>query len=618
MQYTHFLNNKQYLFLSALTLLFFYMLPAFLPIPIFVENFDNLDSTVVWYKILAQSGKIFSSSSSIVPNMMNGLPRISYGSEFSILFWLYYFFDAETAFRINFILIHTTAFFSMYLLLSRYFTYQIRYRNLIVTFSSLLFAILPFWPGAGLTTSVLPLICYIFLNIRNNREKPYEWFLLLLIPFYTSLIFLYIFVLFFLWVIFAIDTFIVRKLFNKKLFMALFIFSAMYILIDYRLFLSLLHPIFISHRTEFDVYFTYTFRKAHIYALKFFLDGWMEHQRSLMMPWLLPLVIIATILSSLKKKFDQRESMLIWLIILLSFLIDVWQYIMTNKYTLLWVSALAIFSIIKSEKKFKPLGYLLLLQVILSIYNGLCWYEGLAFLKESFPILNQVNISRATFIQPLLWYIAIAYMFAIYSTYLKFFRLFLVIIITFQFYYALQVRRVSSHEQYRYITFNNYYAPKLFHKIKNDLNITATNISKQKFVSYGIEPAVALYNGLYTVDGYSTNYPITYKHIFRDVQDKECFETKFGRGNKKQYDTWGSKAYLLCVDSRPENYHYYIDRNITIVPFNASVPKLCTLGTKYILSGHHLKQLPQIKLIKEYTQKDETQWHIWIYKLLCH
>lgn len=609
-------NFSIYLFI-ALVLLTVYLWPVLSGAPIYVETFDNLDLVVPQAKILAQSGKIFADSNATIPNMMNGLPRITYGSEWNILFWIYYFFPPETAFKINFFLMHTTAFVSMYILLKRYFTYDGTHRHLIIVSAAFVFAILPFYTGAGLTTSVLPLLLYILLNIRNHSEKKYEWLLLIFIPFYTSLILLYIFVLAYLWLFFIFDTLFITRHFHKKLFIALVLLTTLYILSEYRLFYAMLiEPLFVSHRTEFNSYFAASFREAHYFALRFFLDGWWQHQRSLLMPWLLPVILTAMGLSIVKYKFGHRESILFGILIGLSIYANLWHDPLTNRYTLLWIFVFSLLTIEKAEKPFKILGWLVLIQVLLAVYNGLTLYNGLAFLKEWFPILNQFNISRAAFIQPIIWYVALAYTLAVYYRYMKYVTPFLVLLLSFQFYYALQVRRVSLEPHFKYMTYKGYYAPQLFEQIKQDLHLTPRTIQTTRFVSYALEPAIALYNGLYTVDGYTTNYPLSYKHAFEQVQKKECFNMM--PGNKKMYEEWGSKVYLLCIESRPENYHSLQDSWIKKYPFYASTEKLCNIGTDYVLSGVKLKLKSdsQLKLIKDYHNAD-TPWHIWVYKLSC-
>ena len=46
-----------------------------------VRTHDNLDSNVVWYKILAESGQIFAPNGTEIPNMLGGVPREAFGSE---------------------------------------------------------------------------------------------------------------------------------------------------------------------------------------------------------------------------------------------------------------------------------------------------------------------------------------------------------------------------------------------------------------------------------------------------------------------------------------------------------------------------------------------------------
>ena len=100
-------------------ILFLYLSPFFLAENTFVLIHDNLDSNIVTYKVLSESGMIFGSSFSIVKQFMN-VPRVSLGSELDFILWLFYFFKPFTAFAINQTLIRLIAFIGMYLLLNRY------------------------------------------------------------------------------------------------------------------------------------------------------------------------------------------------------------------------------------------------------------------------------------------------------------------------------------------------------------------------------------------------------------------------------------------------------------------------------------------------------------------
>lgn len=42
-----------------------------------------------------------------------------------------------------------------------------------------------------------------------------------------------------------------------------------------------------------------------------------------------------------------------------------------------------------------------------------------------------------------------------------------------------------------------------------------------RVASIGICPVVSLMHGFYTIDGYSNNYPLEYKHTFWGIQTEE-------------------------------------------------------------------------------------------------
>lgn len=607
----HFLNNKRFLVGLVVLTLGYYLWPLFSS-PLYVETFDNLDSTVVWMELLAKSGEIFSSNNTIIPNMMNGLPRSTYGSEFNILFWLYYFFPAETAFRINSFLIHVVAFISMYIFLNAYINTDKKQHNFLATISALMYAILPFWAGAGLSSALLPLYSYILLNILYRKENWYEWLILLILPFYSSFIFLYMFYIVFAG-IFWVSISIKNHKIEWRLFYALSVMSIMFLLVNYRLVeAQFTDNGFISHRSVFNIYFNVSFMDAYTHAVKFFLDGWMEHQRTLMMPALLPLVLIAMLLVLFKHTLNASRSIILLLLITTSYVANIWEILLINRYMMpiLFVFILILLWFRPQQKKFI---LLIALALLLSIYRGLCFYEGLSWLQEVFPILTMLNISRAAFIIPFVWYVIVFFTFLIYVQHIRYANLLIIIILFYQLYYSVQVRRFDTYHKFKTTTFESYYAPKLFSKITED--IPELIKERKRIINYGIEPSVALFNGLYTVDGYSVNYPLSYKESFRMTQET-CLNNFMG--SKKLYDIWGGKVYLLCVEVRPENYHIYKDRNITEMHFNADIPGICSLGTDYLLSAHKIKDTnsTNINFIKEYHSND-SMWDIYLYKINC-
>ena len=69
--------------------------------------------------------------------------------------------------------------------------------------------------------------------------------------------------------------------------------------------------------------------------------------------------------------------------------------------------------------------------------------------------------------------------------------------------------------------------------------------STYKVVSVGIHPSVALYNGFYTLDGYSNNYDVEYKHEFGNIINKEL--EKKSEINSYFWG-WGNRCYAFSAD----------------------------------------------------------------------
>ncbi|MFX0107767.1 MAG: DUF6044 family protein, partial [Candidatus Hodarchaeota archaeon] len=92
------LLKSNYLTLIALSAVLLHLAPYYiLGQAVYVGVHDNFDSSMVWFKVLADSGMLFSDSLEPIPQIMDGLPRLSFGSEFYVLVWLFYFFEPFTA-----------------------------------------------------------------------------------------------------------------------------------------------------------------------------------------------------------------------------------------------------------------------------------------------------------------------------------------------------------------------------------------------------------------------------------------------------------------------------------------------------------------------------------------
>ncbi len=581
--------------------------------------FDNLDSNVVWYKILAESGMIFAPNDAIIPNMMNGLPRLSYGSEFKILLWLYYFFPPFTAYIINEITMHIVAFVSMFLLANRYLVpKKLCYRNTIVYFLAIVFALLPFWPSGGLSIPVLPLVTYILVNIFYRKDTYTDWIILLLIPFYSSFIFVYIFYIGFSGLFLLINIIYTKKV-HWRFMGALILLTTIYILLEYRLFEAMfLHNSFISHRSEFNIFFSESFLDATRRFYLFFLNGHATHLKSIQMPFLLPTVLFSALLLQFKRRLSAYESVTIFSLFAISLWLGIWNTILGSIYSIPIIIIFATsYMFIKKDKN--PLLLSILIYIAVSAIYGYVFYDGFSWITELFPIFKSFSLARASFIQPLVFIVLMAFALKIIFRKMHFQVIFIIFLLTLQLYALFFNRLYTEDNKPGFASFQDYYAIKQFNEIKKDIKKDIKNI---RVVSYGIEPAVALYNGFYTVDGYSMNYPLSYKHIFQNVNiyqidDPFLTQNNFSDWKKKVFtadkifDEWGSKLYILTIESSIINYK----KGLVIYKLNFNEDALLNLGTDYLISSYELfdPKKRKLSLVKKYMGEGKS-WDIYLYK----
>ena len=180
-------QEKKNLYLATL-LLIVYVSPLF----ILGENahirvHDNLDSNIAWYKVLKNSGQLFGGINSTLPQIINGLPRNAFGTEFSGIEWLHNLFPSMLAYSVSQAITRVFAFLGMYILLKKHFVRDDE-AYLIRVWVSVAFALTPFWPSGMLSTLGMPLALWAFLNIREGKHTWKEWLTLILLPFYSSFV----------------------------------------------------------------------------------------------------------------------------------------------------------------------------------------------------------------------------------------------------------------------------------------------------------------------------------------------------------------------------------------------------------------------------------------------
>ncbi len=160
-----------------------------------------------------------------------------------------------------------------------------------------------------------------------------------------------------------------------------------------------------------------------------------------------------------------------------------------------------------------------------------------------------------------------------------------------------------------YITWESFYAEDVMTQIEKAIGRPMT---EYKIAHLGISPAPALMHGFYTVDGYSNNYPLAYKHAFRKVIAAELEKTP---ETAVYFDTWGNRCYLF--NSQTGNYWMLKKRSgVVYRSLEFDMNALADLGCEYLFSGGEIADADRMGLeFMGYYETENSYWGIWLYWL---
>lgn len=569
MQATSFLKEHGYV-IAALIVLALYITPFYIlgeDTPILVH--DTHDSIFVWYKILADSGQMFSPMDATIHQVMNGIARNTFPSEFNVVQWLYLFFEPYAAYIINLTLMHFVAFIGMYLLLSRHILSN-EDSKFIVVGVALAFALLPFNPFRGLGIAGMPLLLNAFLNILNNKWSIFDWGIIGLIPFYSPFTHTGFFVLVALSIFWLYDLIRARRP-HYLFFLAICLLGLLYCLVEYRLIFSMfIDAGYVSHRMDF-AQIAIDFGSALKTSVRNFFFG-QYHSVSLHTYVIGPSVALAFIILLIKKKTCN------------------------------------------------PLVILVGLCAAISFFYGFIDSEFLLFLKE-IPFFKGFNLGRFNSLHPFLWFIIFALTLRVIHSNLRYGKQiavsFLIVQIVFLFTLpgfgsSLDIQhgglRLLHSEE---MTFNEYYSPKLFSEIDEAIALPKESY---RVVSIGIHPAISQYNGFYTLDMYHYNYPLEYKRSFQEIMEKELDKSE---KNKRYFGFRGSSRCYLYVSELEDNIAMNTrECSKPIQNLEIDSEALYDMGGRYIFSAVEILNYKDNNLeLVDAFENDSSPWKIWVYSV---
>ncbi|WP_345989440.1 DUF6044 family protein [Sulfurimonas sp. HSL1-2] len=596
--------DKRTLLVAALTVLGLYLLPLWVTGDrLYILVFDNLDSPILLFKVLAESHQLFAPSMEIIPNMMSGLPRLSFGSEYNVQVWLYLLFSPFLAYQINLTLVHLVGFIGMYLLMNRLTPRDTGpYRQAVAVLSALLFSILPFWPPGGLSVSGLPLLLYLFLKVRDGEYAYYDIALLLLFPLYSSFVLSGVFFLTAITLLWIADV-VRKKALNAPFVGMIALLGLSYLLVNYRLVDQMLLPSdFISHRSEFFRDFG-SFFDSYRFAHLLFLNG-QEHTSCSQANWIIPTILIGLSFSVLSTPLSRYASLFWLMVIALSFLFPFWQTMTTQRYSLPMLLLYGLGILLVSKKRLLPL--LWIIQIAISYWHGFWTYEGWIGWVEKYQILRSFDFSRFYFLQPMLWIMMLGIAFAVIVKTVRYGIVMVLAIAVLQSHALFQSKTFMKASGPDRLSFHSYYAETLFQRVRTTLD---EDPAGYRVVAFGIPPAVLIWNGFYTIDGYVTNYPLSYKHEFAKLLEKDFAKRP---QNKAIFEHWGSKCYLTGGVS----YTHYV-RGQPLDDVQLDTARLRAMNVRYLFSAHEIRapERDALRLKTKVVNDQDSYWDVYVYEL---
>jgi hypothetical protein len=529
---------------------------------------DNLDSVHVWFKTLLESGKLFAQNESIVPQMMGGLPRSSFPSEFYATTWLYSLLGPLPCYIAERFIISFVALFGMFLLLSTYVVPG-KDNTIIATGVATCFAILPFWPYGGLSLAGIPLVFFCYLNIRSDRQKWYDWLVLLTFPLYSSLTLSGVFLIFVLLIILLRDS-VSRKSIPWHQIAAISALSGSFIVSHYRLFIAFFADSnYLSHRVEFQpVNGFYPWHAAISQAISLFLYG-QPHAHSLHLFIILPTVCAAVVIAY-RRKLPKK-----------SFLIGFTS-----------LAGISVLYGLSDSRVFQPIDQLV---------------------RAIVPI----EYSRFYFLAPLIWYS----LFAVSLVYIKHAArehlLIPCLLMGAQLSVAcsqhelLQGELAWKNDATTAPKYSEFYAVEQFTDIKKFIG---KPVESYRVGLVGMHPAIALYNQFYTIDGYSVDYPLEYKNRFGQAIVGELAKNEY---RTRYFNRWGSRAYLFTgaeTAMMATKWSEISKEGIEDIVFDWR--QLNDLGARYIISALPLaaRASGRLKLLSVF-KNNESAWDLYLYTI---
>ncbi len=555
-------SKQEKIFLAvALLIVFLWVLPYFvLNGQAHMRMHDNLDSNLGWYEILKNSGNMFAPVNTPMEQIMNGeFSRDTYYSEYYGMVFLFNILPPVVAYGICQAITRFFAFLGMYLLLKKH-VFKNSNPYLITIGAALTFALTPYWPSGMLSILGMPLALWSFLNIRNGERNWKNYVVLTLLPFFSTFVIGFFYFLTFIGLLWVYDL-IKTKKWNLVFLLSIVYMLVVYLLIDYRLVISMIAPAS-SELTNRDVFYQ---SKLDIFqTLRLIVKNYVishNQDRTISQFVILPLTIFCLIWVLVKKKAKDNRLFI----------------------------------------------FLHILNLVLSTWYAFWFFEGWQPLKERVSLLTTFNFGRFHYLRPMIIYVLFALSLKMIWDQGGRLKYLVYALIAAQLFVL-----IPNNEEIKYKnqpSYAQYFAEDEFKEIKEYID---RPLEEFRVVSIGMHPNVAQYNGFYTLDSYSNIYPLSYKNEFRKIIEPELNKNKALR---EYFDYWGGRCYIF-VDELGKKYQFSKHSKQTIKNLSLNTKQLKKMGGQYILSALPIENAKDNNLTFEKSFETENgYWKVYLYEV---
>ncbi len=572
--------------MGSLLLLFVLYAPYWLLGPdAFFLIHDFLDDSSYNFGPLVQSRKAFDfGAGATLPNIMNGLPRPAMHSGLYVSVWVFAFLPPFWAILLNFLLVHAIGLVGMYALLRAYILPEPG-QSFVAAGVALIFALIPTYTNYGLSVMGQPLLLLAFLNLLNHKASPRRaswgsWLIILAFPFYSFLVRSGLYVLVGLGILGLVDLIKTHKI-NKVYWLGLFGLAGLYVLVDFPMIGAYLTNSFVSHRTEYDpaALVSSSLLDGLKNAVLLFVQG--QYHAGIFCP--LPIVLLWTWWFVRSR---QRNSLPLWLmgiILAICLLHGFYPWLLTRSG--IPQKLLTVFQLDR---------FYFLLPLLWAVYAGAVLRWAVRPKKDS-----AIGLTAHRSITPV--YISLTV------------QLLLTLALNTEW-RANALTLAGFDRKPNQPSYRAFFAESLFDQIKKTLPGSPADY---RVVSIGMHPIIAQTNGFYTLDSYQNNYPLAYKHQFRQIMADEWAKPEASK-IKPYFDAYGNRCYIFptelgmnCLIGKSQNY-VVNDRVVQNLRFNTAAFR--AMGGRYIFSAVAIKNAANLGWRQVGVFDDPASyWRVWVY-----